>query len=442
MISDWKKTQLVDVVSILGDGLHGTPKYDEDGDYYFINGNNLSNGKIVFKNETKRVSQTEYEKYKKNLNDRTVLVSINGTLGNVALYNGEKCILGKSACYFNVKDEVDKLFIKYVVSTRDFKEYISRFANGTTIKNVSLKVMRNYSFLLPQITEQQAIGATLSSIDNKIELNNAINKNLEEIAQALFKRWFVDFEFPNENGEPYKSSGGEFEESELGLIPKGWRVMVLGELCNVNADTLSTKDMGDSIHYLDTGSITRNVIADVQYLSISTDKIPSRARRKVRPNDIVYSTVRPNQYHYGLIKEPSLNMVASTGFAVLTSKGTTSNDLVYLYLTQDEVTERLQSIAESSTSTYPSIKPSDISSLKMALPSYDKQVSFTQVVEIFHKQIWENQKQNKNLSSIRDNLLPKLMSGEIRVSLKQGYLYSQSLDLPLAAESNAQYSTS
>ncbi|WP_179108688.1 restriction endonuclease subunit S, partial [Rodentibacter genomosp. 2] len=97
----WTKVKLSEVTTILGDGLHGTPKYSHDGEYFFINGSNLSNGKIVTNDKDKKVSYQEYLKYKKDLNNRTILVSINGTLGNVALYNNEKVILGKSACYFN-----------------------------------------------------------------------------------------------------------------------------------------------------------------------------------------------------------------------------------------------------------------------------------------------------------------------------------------------------
>jgi len=175
---DWKEVTLVDVVSILGDGLHGTPLYDTTGDYYFINGNNLSNGKIIFKEDTRKVAYSEYQKYKKNLNDRTIFVSINGTLGNVALYNGEKCILGKSACYFNVKETVDKYFIRYIVTNRAFQDYIAMLATGTTIKNVSLKTMREFPFLLPPLHEQKKIADILSSLDDKIELNNNINDNL------------------------------------------------------------------------------------------------------------------------------------------------------------------------------------------------------------------------------------------------------------------------
>jgi type I restriction enzyme S subunit len=114
--SDWKNVQLQDVVSKLGDGLHGTPKYDENGEYFFINGNNLVDGKVVIKENTKRVSVEEYKKYKKELNDRTILLGINGTIGNVALYENEKCVLGKSACYFNVVNSVDKQFVKYVIT--------------------------------------------------------------------------------------------------------------------------------------------------------------------------------------------------------------------------------------------------------------------------------------------------------------------------------------
>jgi type I restriction enzyme S subunit len=215
MKSEWITIRLNDAVSLLGDGLHGTPEYDDNGDYYFINGNNLYNGEIVFKNDTKKVSFSEYKKYKKDLNNRTILVSINGTLGNIAFYNGEKCILGKSACYFNVKDTFDKDFIRYVVCAKNFQEYIRRFANGTTIKNVSLKVMRDYSFAIPTFSVQQEIGRTLRALDDKIANNTKINHHLEQIAQAIFKSWFVDF-------KPW-----------CGVMPADWQEGILSDIANI-----------------------------------------------------------------------------------------------------------------------------------------------------------------------------------------------------------------
>ena len=178
MKCEWEEVTLGSCVSTLGDGLHGTPKYANDGEYAFINGNNLVNGKIIIKPDTKKVGKVEFEKYKKPLNDRTILVSINGTLGNVAIYNYEKVVLGKSACYFNVLDSIDKKFVKYIVSSPDFKSYLELNATGTTIKNISLKQMKNYVFHLPPIALQQKIGKLLGVLDEKIELNNAINNNL------------------------------------------------------------------------------------------------------------------------------------------------------------------------------------------------------------------------------------------------------------------------
>ena len=153
--SVWKETTLNECTSKLGDGLHGTPKYSDDGDFYFINGNNLNDGIIEIKKDTKKVNFEEYQKYKKELNNNTVLVSINGTIGNTAFYNNEKVILGKSACYFNLINNVDKYFIRYLLKTNYFLNYANKNATGSTIKNVSLKIMREFNFKLPLTLDEQ-----------------------------------------------------------------------------------------------------------------------------------------------------------------------------------------------------------------------------------------------------------------------------------------------
>lgn len=202
----WVETTLEEVVTKLGDGLHGTPKYDENGEYYFINGNNLTDGKIEIKAETKRCSVEEYKKYKKELNYRTILVSINGSLGYFAFYNNEKCFLGKSACYFNVKENVSKEYIGYQIRSNYFQKYIERLAGGTTIKNVSLKTMREFPFIIPKdLNEQKSIAQILTSFDDKIELLQAQNKTLEELAQTIFAEWFGKYQVDDE-------------------LPKGWIV--------------------------------------------------------------------------------------------------------------------------------------------------------------------------------------------------------------------------
>ena len=151
---NWQWCKLENIVKILGDGIHGTPDYDDKGEYYFINGNNLNNGQIVFKENTKKVNYEEYLKHKKDLNESTVLVSINGTIGNVAFYNDEKVMLGKSACYFNLFENIFKEYIKLLIETDYFMKYALNSATGTTIKNVSLKAMKNWLIPIPPFNEQ------------------------------------------------------------------------------------------------------------------------------------------------------------------------------------------------------------------------------------------------------------------------------------------------
>ena len=136
MPDGWTWGKLATITSVVGDGVHGTPNYDCSGDVFFINGNNLSNGHIVIKNDTKRLTQQEAQKYQVQLNERTVLVSINGTIGNIAFYDNEPIILGKSACYFNLCVGINKHYIKQVILADYFLCYAFKVATGSTIKNV------------------------------------------------------------------------------------------------------------------------------------------------------------------------------------------------------------------------------------------------------------------------------------------------------------------
>ncbi len=162
--TNWKWVRLQGLVSILGDGIHGTPKYDEKGKYFFVNGNNLCDGRITIKSSTKRINEDEYHKYKKELNENTVFISINGTLGNLAFYNNEQVILGKSACYFNLLDKELKEYIYYVLKSEYYLKYANYSATGVTIKNVSLKAMNEFCIPLPPLAEQKRIASQIKKI--------------------------------------------------------------------------------------------------------------------------------------------------------------------------------------------------------------------------------------------------------------------------------------
>ena len=160
----WQWTRLSDLSETIGDGIHGTPLFNVDGDYYFVNGNNLNNGNIVFKNDTQRVTEAEYQKYKKPLKDTTVLLSINGTIGNIAYYNSEPIILGKSACYITLLHGLYRPYLRILLESIFFMDYAFREATQTTIKNVSLKAIRMFPIPLPPLAEQKRIVAKLEEL--------------------------------------------------------------------------------------------------------------------------------------------------------------------------------------------------------------------------------------------------------------------------------------
>ncbi len=179
-----------------------------------------------------------------------------------------------------------------------------------------------------------------------------------------------------------------------------WVTKEVSSIAQINTDTYSFKENWDFVNYLDTGNITEGAIAGVQYID-DMESLPSRARRKVKKGDIVYSTVRPNQKHYGIISNPPKNMLVSTGFAVLRGiEGICDTKFLYFFLTQRKVVEYLQAIAEHNTSAYPSIRPSDIGSLEIGLPPFPEQHAIARILGTLDDKIELNRKMNATLEAM------------------------------------------
>lgn len=177
-----------------------------------------------------------------------------------------------------------------------------------------------------------------------------------------------------------------------------WKECKLGDICKSNIHSYSEKDNWAFVNYLDTGNITENKISDIQFIDLSSESLPSRARRKVQLNDIIYSTVRPNQKHFGIIKNQPENFLVSTGFAVLHINKTIADpNFVFYNLIQNENTETLHAIAEQTTSAYPAIKPSDIENLSIKVPPLPTQQKIARILSSLDDKIELNNKINTNL---------------------------------------------
>lgn len=350
--------------------------------------------------------------------DDVVLVAGNNAKGNfhVSRYKG-KFNAYQRTYILTAKPGYNIDFVYYALQL-ELKRLKER-SQGSQTKFLTMPILTGISLRDFTPEQQKTIAEVLLSLDEKIKNNHKVISELEKMANTLYEYWFIQFDFPSNSGKPYKSNSGAMEyNNELKReIPENWVVKPLSSYLNCNLNKLSSKHDLSILNYLDTSNLTSNVIDEIQTLEVGKDKIPSRAKMIVNHNDILYSTVRPNQLHYGLIKEPYNNMVASTGFSVLSHKSNSNyNSFFYLYLTSVANTQRLIKISESSKSSYPAISPDDIGNLKVALPKDDELLdNFCSLINPVFDKISESQKEIKELNRIRDWLLPMLMNGQVTV---------------------------
>ena len=183
---EWDEIPLENLTTQIGDGIHTTPKYSENTDYYFINGNNLSNGKIEIPNSALCISKEEYKKLFKELNNRTILYSINGTIGNIAFYEKQKVVLGKSVCYISCKTNVNLDYIYFILQTNPVIKYYENELTGSTIKNLSLASVRNTPITISkEIKEQELIANRIRTITSKLQMEQIYFQKLQAIKQGL-----------------------------------------------------------------------------------------------------------------------------------------------------------------------------------------------------------------------------------------------------------------
>lgn len=390
---EWKHYKMDELIEEISMGPFGSDVKKEfyvDNGVPILNGSNLQGFKLQ-EDSFGYLTKEKADSLKKcNAHRGDIIVTHRGTLGQIVYVpvdsKYDRYVISQSQFRFRCKaDLVDVQYLVYYFHTREGQYKI--LANASQVGVPALaratSTFRLIDIKLPPLDDQRRIASILSSLDRKIELNNKINADLEEMAQAIFKNWFVDF-------EPFK--GGKFVDSELGMIPEGWKVGLLGELCNFKR--------GKNL-------LTKNAI---------DEGVP-----------VVAGGLEPSCYHN----------IANTGAPVITVSGSGANAgfmrmyhvpvwasdcsfidiscenffFVYCFL---KVNSKLLKHAQTGA-VQPHVKPSDIHDFELVIPDEESIYDFQDKVKPFFDRIASLQKENSRLSSLRDTLLPRLMSGELEV---------------------------
>lgn len=306
------------------------------------------------------------------------------------------------------------LYYSFRVLSKELKS-----ADGTVFTNISKSKFGEYEITVPPLAYQDRVVAILLSIDEAINNLQHQNTSLEAIAQRLFRSWFVNFDPVHAKAagqEPEAMSAelaalfpSEFEDSELGKIPKGWSASSLGAVCCLNSESWSAKNHPNNLKYIDLSGLKKNILS--KPIEYQFSEAPSRARRVLRKGDSLYGTVRPGNLSYGFIGKNEPGLTGSTGFAVLRPTETYSAEFVYCAMTLKENISRLTHLAEGAA--YPAVRPDIVHEQALVLPCTFALKAFHSATQPLFEMQSNNSSVTAGLESLRDHLLPRLISGKL-----------------------------
>jgi len=346
---------------------------------------------------------------------KSVLIPRKGTLSNIFFVN-ERFWTVDTLFWTKIKEDIiSPKFLYYKLLTVDF----SAMNVGSAVPSLTTELLNRIKLEIPTLLEQRAIANILSSFDEKIDMNNKINKNLEDLAQTIYKRWFVDFEFPNEDGEPYKSSSGIMSESELGLIPKEWQIKTIGDYVTVKsgyafksswwtdkgANVIKIKDLD-------------NVMVDINKLDKVDNKHTIKANDfMVTRGDLLIAMTGATIGKIGLITSSKRNIYVNQRVGKFFLGNSPVDKLPYLHsmMRDKRIIDNIKSAGVGSAQ--PNISPTGIMSIKIPFKS-EIIKEFNSNLKNIYLYYMNNIEENKTLKSLRDELLPKLMNGEIEVPIE------------------------
>ena len=419
MTGEWREVTLEQLGKIVT-GKTPSSQHPEyfGGEIPFVTPSDFSGSRLIESTERHLTDMGSKAVKGSNIPSGAVMVSCIGSDMGKSAIAVESCVTNQQINSIIAESGNDPLFVYYNLSTR--KEEIRSSAGGSAQPILNKSAFGQLKIILPPLPEQRAIAHILGTLDDKIELNRRMNQTLEEMARAIYKDWFVDFgpiRAKLEGREAYLPSDlwdlfpDRLVDSELGEIPEGWGVKALGEVTVLNPESWSRTNNPPDVHYVDLANTKWGVIETTQHFRWKDT--PSRARRVLKSGDTIVGTVRPGNGSYSLIGSGGLT--GSTGFAVLRPLNSRFRELVYLSATAPDNIEWLAHRADGAA--YPAVRPEIVAETEVAIPTTEASVLdwFSKVVGSILDKMEATKTESRALAAQRDTLLPKLVSGEVKV---------------------------
>ena len=360
-----------------------------------------------------------------NVRKGGVILTHRGNIGQITCIPNNsqygKYVVSQSQFYVrpNPSEAIPEFIVAYFRTPEGQHELLAN-ASQVGVPSIARPVtyLRSIEIPIPPIQEQRDIAHILGTLDDKIELNRRMNETLEAMAQSLFKSWFVDFDpirakmEGRDTGLPKPLANlfpDRFVDSECGEIPEGWDFGTLGDITSLNPESWNDRNPPEDVVYVDLSNTKWGQIEKID--RYSWKKTPSRARRVLRPGDTIVGTVRPGNGSFALIGRDGLT--GSTGFAVLRPKAADDREIVWCAATSRDNLDHLTHLADGGA--YPAVRPQAVTGTPVALADFPVKRAFSAMAAPWLDRIEHNRRESRELSSLRNTLLPALVSGELRM---------------------------
>ena len=413
---EWEVKPLSSLTKDIGDGIHATPEYVNASDYYFINGNNLLNGRIIISEDTMCVSDKEHRKLRKSLDSSTILMSINGTIGNLAYYKNEKVVLGKSAAYINVNQEIKKEFLYYMLQSHSLRTYYENELTGTTIHNLSLGAIRNTPTPLPPtLAEQEAIAEALSDADALIEALEQLITKKRQVKQGAMqelltgKKRLAGFE---------KKYG--YKKTEVGILPEDWDASNIGDVSKIFGRIgfrgYTINDIvkeGKGAITISPSNIQDNKTDFSNCTYISWKKYEESPEIKIENGDILLVKTGSTVGKTAIVKDLPERATINPQIVVL--KKIRINNLFLGYSMEFKVIQQ-QLKATTVGGALPTLSQKQIAQFKFPLPSTaEEQTAIAEILSDMDAEVATLEEKLVKARNVKQGMMSELLTGRVRL---------------------------